>query len=502
MPYYEKIEWEILQNKLIFDEDVWSFEFPFKMNRIQEIKIHRNEFYRISMEIKSLLDEKTAKIIEEFKTINLIRIKNKYSSEEYLIKNSNILEYGFSYEKSIGIINISLSVSKIEYNSKNAKNVAWVKEWYLNGPTSDKIIFPRPTTYTKKEVYEKELDKIPSELIDEKKFKIETNEVISTALNYIFCRLNDDDNIIIGKVPREMNPEWSDNISLSYNSEKYIYDKKSRGDIENIVSLFFGRKLIKIAESYYDGDGNKVREEIFNPFLNQKFNIIDICKTSNKLIIPIHQYPFEDVELIIGDLINSFLGKRDNIDFSPLFVNYWNSLFLPPESRIILLAASLESMKNKWFESQNSKSKGVIIDKPLYKILIKDVKELFLLIFGECQSHVDNFNQLNKLSIRKGFETFFSEIGMEVGDIELDALKARNDPVHGNDMNTETYCNLIIYAEVYQIIVNRVILMLLDYEGLYSVHDSVEPMCIYDKIPYSLEELRDEIYEMKYYEID
>ena len=114
----------------------------------------------------------------------------------------------------------------------------------------------------------------------------------------------------------------------------------------------------------------------------------------------------------------------------------------------------------------------------------------------------DNFGGLNRLSINKGFEAFFEEIGMDFGEVELEAIKARNMPVHGKDIDTETYRKLIIYAEVYQILVNRVILTLLDFDGLYNIHDFVDPVQILEKIPYSLEELRDDVYQLKTYDVD
>lgn len=297
-----------------------------------------------------------------------------------------------------------------------------------------------------------------------------------------------------------MNPKWSTNISISYNSKKYINNKDLRENIENIISFVFGRKLIKIGESHYDSKGNKIKDKIYNPYINQKLNIKNICESSNKLPIPVHRYSPKDIELIISNIINSFNEK--DIDLSQMFTNYWNSTFLPVESRIILLAASLESLKNKWFDSKNSKSKGVIINKPLFRILIKDIKHTFNLIFNECNMIKDNFGKLNQLTINKGFEVFFEEIGMEFGDVELGAIKARNNPVHGNDIDTETYQDLIIYTEVYQILVNRTILILFGFEGSYHITDFVEPVQISDKIPYSLEELRDDIYQNKTYDID
>ena len=38
--------------------------------------------------------------------------------------------------------------------------------------------------------------------------------------------------------------------------------KNLRGNIENIISFVFGRKLVKIGESYYDSKGNKIKEKI------------------------------------------------------------------------------------------------------------------------------------------------------------------------------------------------------------------------------------------------
>lgn len=499
MPYYEEIEWELLQHERIFKDSEWTFEFPFKMMKIKEVKINRDEFYNISIKIKSFANEKVPEEIKQFEVIDFIKLKSKYSSDEYLIKNLNISNYTSYYENSMVFRDISLSATNIIFNLKNDENVAWIKEWYLNGPTS-KIIFPRSTTYAKNEIYEKILDYPEPELREGRKFKKEIEKNGITTLNYIFCKLNEVENIIIGKVPDKMNPNWSTNISISYNSEKYINDKNLRRDIENIVSFVFGRKLIKIGESYYDSKGNKIKEKIYNPIINEKLNIKNICASTNKLPIPLHKYQHKDLELIIRDLINSFIEK--DIDFSSMFTTYWNSTFLPTESRIILLAASLESMKNKWFDSKNSKSKGVIIDKHLFKILIKDIKSSFNLIFGDCKMIKDKFGELNRLSINKGFEVFFKEIGMEFSEVELGAIKARNNPVHGNDIDTETYRDLIIYTEVYQILVNRAILTLLGFEGLYHIHDSVTPVQISDKIPLSLEELRDDIYQLKTYDID
>ena len=157
---------------------------------------------------------------------------------------------------------------------------------------------------------------------------------------------------------------------------------------------------------------------------------------------------------------------------------------------------------NKWFDSVDSKRSTVIIEKSKYKQLIKDIRPLFLETFGEYTQIINKFDQLNKMSINKSMELFFEEINVEMGDIERNAIYSRNKPVHGNDMGTETFSDIMIYSEIYRIILNRVILTLLDYNGDYILNNFVASIPITNKIPFSLDELKNNIYEIKYYDID
>ena len=500
MLFYKEIEWEILQDEKIFNDEYYNFEFPFPMPHIKSIKIKRDEFYNLTVEINIISDEKLPYDIRTTHNIDFIKIQDKYSSEEYLLENCYNLRYKSFFEYDKQHATIFSSVLKVTFNKSTDENTGWIKEWYLNGPT-DEFIFQRSIKYTKKEVYGKKFDKDITELIPSK-FKIETFEKSYTKCrNFLFCKLNNEENIIIKLVPEELGPKWSNCISINYNSKNLISNNNHRRSIEAIISFIFGRKLIKIAESYYNSNGEKIKEEIFNPTIDETFNIKNICKID--YLFPIYFNPNfrEKTELIISNIINSFINKIDKLDFSSMLTNYFNSLYLPPESEIILLAASLESITNKWLKSENSKRKTTILDKSEYKHKIKEIRLLFLDKFSEHKPLVDKFNELNKLSTNKSFERFFDEIGMEIGDIEHEAIQSRNNPVHGNDINTEDYLDLIVCANVYRIILNRVILLLLNFDGEYVI-DKMNHTSIYNKIPYSLEEMRDDIYKLESYTIE
>ena len=499
MPYYNKIEWENLQEEKKFTPGKWNFEFPFEMPKIKHVLIKRDESYNILINIECEMNRKLPNEIKE--NSYTIKIRGKYSSEGYVLKNCHLFEQITSVENSHGIFTLKLTVTSILFDSGVDGEVTWIKEWYLNGPHNHRI-FHRTTTFEKKEIYNKQLDNSVPELQTANPFEIETNHVSSTRRNYMFCKLNDDENIIISLVPDEMKPAWSDNICLQYSSKKHMDDLNLRRTIENIISFIFGRKLIKIAESYYDINGNKIKETMIDPFINNNLDIKNICESSDNFPIPIYDYSRDSSESIMTNMINSFISKKETLDFTSMFINYWSSTFLPSESRIILLAASLESLMNKWFDSINSKRSTVIIEKSKYKQLIKDIRPVFLETFEGHTQIINNFNQLNRLSINKSIELFFEEINLDMGDIEKNALYSRNDPVHGNDIDHDTFSDLMIYVEIYRIILNRVILKLLDYNGDYILNNLIEPIPVTNKLPFSLDELKNDIYEIKYYDTE
>ena len=499
MPYYSEIEWELLQEDIIFENNLWNFKFPFKIPEINNFIIKRDESYKMLVKIDLEYDMNFSEEIYNMGIIDEIKISSDIFSKEYVLKNCTVLNMvSKPLINSHGLINLSLSPTIILYRQIDLGSTAWIKEWYLNGPKDEKM-FNRTISYRKTEICEKELNNCPSELNLGSKFIMETSQK-SSGSKYIFCKLDEENDIIISLVPNKMNPEWSNNVCISYASEDYILNKELRKDIENIISFIFGRKLIKIGESYYDSKGYKIKENMLNPFLNNNFNIKNICMSGASFPIPV-EYFDPKIEQILTDLINSFIILRDKLDFSTMFINYWNSTFLLPESKIILLAASLESIKKNWFKQKKYKENTTIIDKNIFRKSIKDIKKQFDEKFGDNPEIIGKFNQLNNRSINKSFEYFFKDINMEIGDIEKKTLQYRNKPVHGNDVYSESYLDLIIYSELYHIILNRVILILLGYDGEYILENHIQSN-VYKALPYSFDEIKDGIYHFKIFSID
>ncbi len=499
MPYYDEVEWELLQKEQLFESPLWNFEFPFKVPKIKKISIKRDENYNIQVKISFEFDIHFSEKVSNEGIIDSIKIVSDFFSEEYILKNVIILNSVSKHHiNSRGSTSLLLSPSFIYYNRLCDKDTSWIKEWYLNGP-KEEVMFNRRIKYKKSEFIEKEFIDYPQDFKLGNIFSIESNQK-SSGGKYMFCKLNDDDNIIITTVPKKMNPEWSNNICIIYASEDYILNKDLRKDFENIISFLFGRKLIKIGESYYDSKGHKIKEHIINPFLRDKFNIKNICMDSDNF--PIHYEYFDSKnEQLISDMITSFLFLKESLDFSTMFINYWNSTFLLPESKMILLSASLESIKKSWLKKKKFKGETTFIDKQLFKTLVRDIKKQFHKRFKEYPKLIGKFDDLNNRGNKKNLELFFKEINLGIGEVEKEVLEYRNRPVHGDNIFSEKYIDMILYSEIYHIILNRVILILLGYEGNYRINNQIQS-CVYNKIPYSIKELKEDIYQFKQYSIE
>lgn len=495
MPFNNTIEWEILQNDKKFTINHYKIEFPYTLSEIKEIEIKRNDYYRIEVKIRGRITKNFNKEFDDFrdKLLNHIVICDNY--ETWILKNSHISNCETNYNHLSQEYCIFLECSEILFESKNKDNVDWIQEWYLNGPRNH---FPHSTSYSVKKIFKRERNYCANENI----LEIKDNETCSTIKDFFSFKLEDGTEILINHVPSPFGPNWSKNIGIKYKSEEYISNKKGRRNIEKIISFLFGRKLLKIGESFYDSKGNKVKETMLNPNIHSNINLKSVCGKFDKTPIDIKLFNSVPIESSFSKVISNFIEIGDDLDLITPLDYYLASIFLPPESKIIMLASSLECLMNNWIDSFKHKNKSFIMDKEEFNSLIKDIKPKILENFKDEKPIIDNFSRLNVKSINLKLKTFFEDLGIELGDIEIKSLSYRNKPVHGYDLSSEDYLKLCVYSDMYQVLVNRVILTLLDFDGEYIFHNLAEPINISDKISYSIDQLIDNVYQFKSFNVD
>lgn len=476
-----RIEWEGLQENINFKGfgvDNFPEFFPKSIDNlgIENIEIFRDENCRIKCKInfKDSNFEEYVKLSDISRSTQWNMDFYDYPKQQLLLKNckgETISGMSENYEFLIS----SDSMQRIF----SEKSVEWLTEWYINGP---KYLYTRWTSRILDFTYERlrhDLGNTNSIFKSHPK-KIEGHD-------YMFIEFKDKNDVcfIIHSVPDFYNPQWSQKLGIEYRTEWNIPNQNERKKISEIVSFLFGRQLINIGQTKFDGEGQPIEELLITPIIDPEINLKNLSK--NQQINPINYnippsiYPdIGSIETQLNKFIPLYIDKRDKLCLDEVFRRYWLSQSLPSYSRLIILAGGFELLSACWHESYESKSKGKFLPSNMFKNLFKDdlksIKDKLNKL--ECEKDCDDFDknkeriyqkmfELNNMGTKASIINFLNEINLKIGEVEEKAILCRNEPAHGNILNTNEFEKLKNYEEAYRTLFNRAILKILGYEGDY-----------------------------------
>ncbi|WP_042701850.1 hypothetical protein [Methanobrevibacter arboriphilus] len=501
MPYIDIIEWEYLQYKRKFFINLGNFSISkatYEIPNIEEITIERNEKYEIIGFITGKFENK-----EEFEVINemynfkkTINYELHDNYEKILIKNCIIRKIDFEKDE----YNINFRVANIQRIIKNSDENLIIKEWFINGP-KNKFLFHRGTEYEKIVEYKKsrKSGQFPNHNRKplEKDLSIKINEKSTSYRNYNYIEPKNLQNFIIELVPNKYEPKWSRSIGIEYHTPDDI-NANIREKVSEIVSFYFGRQLIKIGETYYNEKNEIIKEISYNPYVITQ-DLIKLCELSDMPLVDYDYYrDGNKIEEDISFLVDSYLSKSEELDFSNFFQYYWLSFSLPHQAQIIILSSSLESMKKSWYDSMKSKTKGIYLPKNQYNSIVKD--ELVSLE-EKLKDYPKIFSKIKyayQMGSKDALLNFFDEIELKIGDLEKKSLEIRHKTAHGSKIKEEDFSEIYFFVIISKTLINRVILKILDYGGYYKDQFSFENKHIDSPVEKINKEKFDKNYSTRY----
>ncbi len=135
------------------------------------------------------------------------------------------------------------------------------------------------------------------------------------------------------------------------------------------------------------------------------------------------------------------------------------------------MSSALENLKRKWYEEVELNPETVLMDKKDFAKRIKPIKELVQTQFDGTEyteRMKRSVESMNRMSVSEQLTHFFKAIDMVIGNIEKNALKARNFSAHGSLGGSNIdYQEQCMISQVYECIIVRVVLKLLKYDGNY-----------------------------------
>jgi hypothetical protein len=140
------------------------------------------------------------------------------------------------------------------------------------------------------------------------------------------------------------------------------------------------------------------------------------------------------------------------------------------EAALPHLANALESIMWAWFRSTKTKSRGKYLEDGAWGDALKGSLEAI----GENIKAVPNADRLirrvkgaNNFGVNERFEHFFAELGLPVGEVELNAISARNKAAHGGTYDRSAYKKLLDRTRAYRTLLHRTMLKIIGWSGSY-----------------------------------
>jgi hypothetical protein len=333
---------------------------------------------------------------------------------------------------------------------------AWRSDWYINGPHA--TVYCRGTSRRREGTFKRErsmrvgnvtLRDWPTGGLS----NFDHLGVDSTEARFAFC-----------EVPDGLAPEWTSPASIEFPGP--VPDANVRDAVAEIVSFAIGRRLMRVGSSVFDASGTVIESEIINPWGQ---GIRRLCSYADRSPFTYGQ-PSDDMERLLAMLVPRYLGCREQFGLQDALLTYW----LASESfalvDLALYSSALESLKNGWFKSTRSKSKGAHIPEEQFTAALAEPLQQIDRIVTDKSLPAAIARKIRgafRMGSNEQLDAFFEEIGLRVGKVERAAIQARNTPAHGGISAGADQRKFARLGNAYRVLFERTLLKLLQYDGGY-----------------------------------
>ncbi|MCT4562377.1 MAG: hypothetical protein N4A41_13490 [Crocinitomicaceae bacterium] len=398
----------------------------------------------------------------------------EYTIERFLLKNINSRYTGMPPNIMINFQSSVMLASIDEKFSEDTRPVSSILDFYLSGKIN--MLFPRSTDRAMEERYSKSRHSIDPEVKKPKHISANTH---GASRDYFYIETSDF-NFIVQMVDNGFLPDWANGIQIEYRTDfKKIPSELEREAISEIVSFVLGTHLLKIGESHIDASNNVLYRKSMNPWGD---NVISKCSSSASPPISLNDHEDRDkIERVLKKLVPKYLELRENLGFKDVLWKYWIANELAIGTNLPILSSALESLAERYIESNDLTRSYSKAEKTAYKKLIKPEQDSLsekLESFDFSKRVLDILVNPYSLGVGQKLKLFFQKIGLDFSNdsVEAEALKARNKMTHSSlDTSDEEMIKYLRLSGAYKSLFNRTLLKILEFDETYINFYSKSP---------------------------
>jgi len=342
------------------------------------------------------------------------------------------------------------------YNYEVVGNPTYSVYWFLNG--SEELSYTEGIR-----ISEKNYEKIEWGTFCEDEFEFKSNRYFGRdAIKLKFKEYE----FLFGRVKKDSNELNKSSFIRFRPNEDPTYEEIK--EICMLLSYVLGVELICIGNTKYNSKSFPVYIEHRSTFRKDIDNVI----SSNELPpLPVRIQDCYSAKIEPDEQINMFIQKYLNykealgLESVIWYINYARSQH--PMVKIQPLSTAFDMLCTAYF----AKKPNTHILPEVFNNIMKELKPILKkYITNEKDRNMlaGKFTNCNSLSLNKRNKALFTELGLELSELELTALNSRNKVIHGsvNDDSIDS----IIQASAYTTLMSRLLLSMIgmDYYIDYS----------------------------------
>lgn len=284
--------------------------------------------------------------------------------------------------------------------------------------------------------------------------------------DHVLLHLGENLEVVFGGVPESFGPEWSNNVCLEYHGRSAMTDAATRKAVLEGIGLFFGRRLLSVGESHFTAALQPICFEYRSPESDARA----VSKQGDHRIFAVQ--PFE-LEKELAPFLRAYLLRREELDLCLVTRTLWVANALPLGPDLAIMGAALERLMNAWYKSSTSRSGGVYLPKKEFDDLLAPELNAAAQKLGTLPNGdriIRRMSSCYNMGTNERLQNFFTELALPLSARELDALKSRNYSAHGADPSEMILA--LRRTRTYRCLIARVILRLLDQQGMYTDYSS------------------------------
>ncbi|MBD1995233.1 hypothetical protein H6G00_01135 [Leptolyngbya sp. FACHB-541] len=331
---------------------------------------------------------------------------------------------------------IHAKVNEAEIFQSELPAVAQV-EWIVNF-SADRYIFSRCTTREHSASFKRERS-------GGGVLELDLNKNFDSSLDHFKCECTMSDqkwSLTVGHTmddiaPQKYKPGFVEFEDLN---ENRLPSEDTKQTILAALSFTLGRQLVSVGSTSLSKDGGRIGCVVREIYILGERAYKYPCKPPVSLGISTEEWYLDEKR--ISRMISSVATKMETINIEyPLFL-IWLGLTSPLDVQAVHFGAAIESLRDSYCANENELS-PLLIPKSVWKTKIR---KPLMDTFDEVTSSLDKesiesknldilkrkLEDLNKKSSNMQYEKFFDLLSLQVGRVELQALKERNKSAHGH----------------------------------------------------------------------